>query len=95
MINVSLGDLLLSTDVGQAIANDQVKLKSEDSSTRANIWEKIYQDDWMKLKHFISGLVLQVDEFGKLITVNKNLEPPCQGRKPCLRYIFIIYPYVF
>ena len=51
-------------------------------------WGKVHEDEygWMKLVQVSSGLVLQLGEDGKTLSLNKNLQPPCQGRKPCLRY---------
>ena len=55
---------------------------------REREWDEIDEGKgWIKLRHYGSGQVLQASLDGQKFSVNDNLNP-CQGRKPCIRYIF-------
>ena len=53
------------------------------------LWVKVeLKDGWFKFRHYKSDFLLDLSEDGQKLKLSHN-QLPCQGRKPCLRWVDI------
>ena len=58
-------------------------------SLEKQVWEKAeLEDGWFKLRSYYGAFILDLSEDGQKLKLSDN-QLPCQGRKPCLRWVDI------
>ena len=65
-----------------------VELQTQDWEEQ-QLWEKVeLKEGWFKLRSYYGPFILDLSEDGQKLKLSDN-QLPCQGRKPCLRWVDI------